>query len=48
MKDSFENIIINSERKPKLIESDRGKENYNGILQDFLNNNNNKQYSRNS
>ena len=37
IKDSFENILINSKRKPKLIESDRGKEFYNNIFQDFLN-----------
>ena len=48
MKDSFENIIINSKRKPNLIESDRGKEFYNNIFQDFLNKNNIKLYSRNS
>ena len=48
IKDSFENIIINSKRKPKVIESDRGKEFYNNILQDFLNKNNIKEYSRKS
>ena len=48
IKDSFENIIINSKRKPSLIESDRGKEFYNNIFQDFLNKNNIKHYSRNS
>ena len=48
IKDSFENIIINSKRKPILIESDRGKEFYNNIFQDFLNKNNIKLYSRNS
>ena len=47
-KDSFENILINSKRKPKLIESDRGKEFYNNIFQDFLNKNNINLYSRNS
>ena len=26
IRDSFENILINSKRKPNLIESDRGKE----------------------
>ena len=26
IKDSFENVLINSKRKPNLIESDRGKE----------------------
>ena len=33
---------------PNLIESDRGKEFYNNIFQDFLNKNNIKLYSRNS
>ena len=48
IKDSFEKIIISSKRKPNLIESDRGKEFYNNIFQDFLNKNNIKLYSRNS
>ena len=48
IKDSFQNILINSKRKPNLIESDRGKEFYNNIFQDFLNKNNIKLYSRNS
>ena len=48
IKDSFENIIISSKRKPNLIESDRGKEFYNNIFQDFLNKNDIKLYSRNS
>ena len=48
IKDSFENIIISSKRKPNLIETDRGKEFYNSIFQDFLNKNNIKLYSRNS
>ena len=48
IKDSFENILISSERKPNLIESDRGKEFYNIIFQDFLNKNNIKLFSRNS
>ena len=48
IKDSFENIIINSKRKPNLIETDRGKEFCNNIFQDFLNKNNIKLYSRNS
>ena len=48
IKDSFENILINSKRKPGLIESDRGKEFYNNIFQDFLNKNDIKLYSRNS
>ena len=48
IKDSFENFLINSKRKPNLIESDRGKEFYNNIFQDFLNKNDIKHYSRNS
>ena len=48
IKDSFENILISSKRKPGLIESDRGKEFYNNIFQDFLNKNKIKNYSRNS
>ena len=48
IKDSFENIMINSKRSPNLIETDRGKEFYNNIFQDFLNKNNIKLYSRKS
>ena len=48
IKDSFENILINSKRSPNLIESDRGREFYNNIFQDFLSKNNIKLYSRNS
>ena len=48
IKDSFENILINSKRKPNLIETDRGKEFYNNIFQDFLNKNDIKLYSRNN
>ena len=51
IKVSFENILINSKRSPNLIESDRGKEFYNNIFQDFLNKNNKnniKLYSRNN
>ena len=48
IKDSFENILTNSKRKPNLIESDRGKEFYNNIFQDFLNKNDIKLYSRNT
>ena len=46
IKDSFENVLISSKRKPNLIETDRGKEFYNNIFQSFLNNNNIKLYSR--
>ena len=48
IKDSFENFLINSKRKPNLIETDRGKEFYNNIFQDFLNKNDIKLYSRNT
>ena len=48
IKDSFETILIGSKRKPNLIETDRGKEFYNNIFQDFLNKNDIKLYSRNS
>ena len=40
--------MINSKRTPNLIETDRGKEFYNNIFQDFLNKNIIKLYSRNS
>ena len=40
--------MIRSKRSPNLIETDRGKEFYNIIFQDFLNKNNIKLYSRNS
>ena len=48
IKDYFENILISSKRSPNLIETDRGKEFYNNIFQDFLSKNNIKLYSRNS
>ena len=48
IKDSFENILISSKKSPNLFESDRGKEFYNNIFQDFLNKNNIKLFSRNS
>ena len=48
IKDSFENILINSKRKPNLIEIHRGKEFYNNTFQDFLNKNDIKLYSRNT
>ena len=34
IKDSFEKILVSS-KKPNLIESDRGKDFYNSIFQDF-------------
>ena len=48
IKGSFENVLLNSRRKPNLIESDRGKEFFNNIFQEFLNKNNMKIYSRNT
>ena len=48
VKNSFENILIDSKRKANLIETDRGKEFYNNIFQDFLNKNHIKFYSRNT
>ena len=48
IKNFFENNLINSKRRPNLIETDRGKEFYNNIFQDFLNKNDIKLYSRNS
>ena len=48
IKDSFENIRISSQKKPNLIESDGGKEIYNNIFQNFLNDNNIKIYSKNT
>ena len=48
IKDAFENILINSKRKPNLIETDRGKKFCNNTFQDILNKNNIKLFSRNS
>ena len=48
IRESFKNILINSNRKPNFIESDRGKEFYINIFQDFINKNNIKLYSRNT
>ena len=48
IKDSFKKTLISSKRKPNLIETDRGKEIYNNIFQDFLNKSNIKLYSRSS
>ena len=45
IKDFFENILISSKRKPGLTETDRGKEFYTTIFQDFSNKNNIKNYS---
>ena len=40
IKDSFENNLISSKRKPNLLEGDRNRGFYNNIFQDFLNKNN--------
>ena len=48
IKDSFEKISMSSKKRPNLIETDRGREFYKNIFQDFLNKNNIKLYSRNS
>ena len=48
IKDSFENILINSKRKPNLIKTHRRREFYNNIFQYFLNKNDIKIYSRNT
>ncbi len=44
--DEFSKIIRSSKRKPNLIETDRGKEFYNNIFENFLKCNNIKRYSR--
>ena len=46
IKDSFENILTISKRKPKNLESDRGKEFYNSIFKSLLQINNINHYSR--
>ena len=46
--DSFSEIIKSSNRKPKLLETDDGKEYVNKIFDEFLNNHNNKRFSRNT
>ena len=48
LKDAFESILIPSKRKPGLIETDRGKEFFNIIFQNSLNNNNIIHYATNS
>ena len=48
IQNSFENISISSKTRPNLIESDRGKEFFNNIFQNFLNKNNIIFDSRNS
>ena len=47
-KESSENLLISSKRKPDLIETDRGKKFFNNIFQDFLNRNTITHYSRNT
>ena len=48
IKDSFESIIISSNRSSNLLGGDRDRRFYNSIFQDFLSKNNIKLYSRNS
>ena len=48
IKNSFENILKSSKRSPNLIETDRGRDFYSNIFQDFLNRKNIRIYSRNS
>ena len=48
MKDTFEIFLINSRRKPNLIEIDRGKDFFNTIFKNCLNIDNIKHYSRNT
>ena len=45
---SAEKIFLTSERKPNLFETDRGKELYNRVFQNFLNNKNINFFSRSS
>ena len=46
--DFFKKFPITSKRKPNIIDFDRGREFYNNTFQIYLNNNNIKQFSRNS
>ena len=46
IKDSFNQIITNSKRKPNLIETDEGKEFANKIFETYLKSQNIKRYSR--
>ena len=46
LKDSFENILISSKRKPNLIETDDGSEFVNKLFTNLLNTKNIKRYSR--
>ena len=48
IKNSFENILINSKRKANLFETDRGKEFHKITFQNFLNYTNIKHYTRNT
>ena len=48
IKDSFENILLCSKWKPKIIKSDRVTVFYNNIFQNFLNENKTKNYSINT
>ena len=48
IKDSFENILISSKRKPNLIETDDGSEFVNKLFNNLLNTKKIKRYSRNT
>ena len=48
IKDSFENILISSKRRPNFLEGDRDRGFYNNLFQDFLNKNNINLYSKKS
>ena len=48
IKDSFENILISSKRKPNLIETDDGSEIVNKLFNNLLNTKKIKRYSRNT
>ena len=48
MKDSFENLLTSSKRKPNLIETDWGKKIYSSTFENFSNKKNIKHTSKNS
>ena len=48
LEDLFENLLINSKRKPNLIESDRGNDFHNKTFQNFLKRNNKKNFLQNT
>ena len=48
IKESFEPVLTSSKRKPNLLETDRGKDFYKSIFQNFLNKDNIKRSFRNA